>query len=214
MQADKGKEPPSAAKTLESQAAAGTGRTTGGVGDRGAEALMAHLLTKAKFEGGPWDAQEASAGEKCLRKCASARGCVYGHDFTLYCIYYGDIRDWWPRKRICMCSAHPPFSSCVEERSGRDLRACKMPGQRRCLVQRAYPAALARSLLRALTYMHARTHVTTHARYTLTAVAKAAPSIDDAAANSDDDFAPPAAAVSVPSPAPAAALSPSPASPQ
>jgi hypothetical protein len=69
-QADKGKEPPSAAKTLESQAAAGTGSTTGSAGDRGAEALMAHLLTKAKFEGGPWDAQEASSGEKCLRKCA------------------------------------------------------------------------------------------------------------------------------------------------
>ena len=63
-QGNKVKGPPSAAKSLESQAAAGMGSKAGSSGDQGAEALMAHLLSKAKFEGGPWDSQEASAGEK------------------------------------------------------------------------------------------------------------------------------------------------------
>ena len=49
-----GKQPPSAARALEA------GQQGAGAGGDSAQALMAHLLTKAKFEGGPWDAQEAS----------------------------------------------------------------------------------------------------------------------------------------------------------
>jgi hypothetical protein len=89
-QANKGKAkaPPSVAASLESQAAAGMSSKAGSSGDGGAEALMAHLLSKAKFEGGPWDEQEASPCEKftsacvCVgyalaRACASACACVY-----------------------------------------------------------------------------------------------------------------------------------------
>ena len=53
----KGKALPSTASTLEAEQT-GQDSTTDT-----AETLMSHLLTKAKFEGGPWDAQEASSGD-------------------------------------------------------------------------------------------------------------------------------------------------------
>lgn len=82
-----------------------------------------------------------------------------------------------------------------------------MPGAARTLSRPcSLTASSAHCLERSIACTHARTHVS--------AVAKAAPSIDDAAANIDGGhFAPPAAAVSVPR-SPAATLFPPPASPQ